>query len=64
MKILQKLASLTALVALFTFSALAQTASLEGEVKGEDGKPLKDALIKLERKDIKGSYKVKTNKTG
>jgi len=64
MKILQKLASLTALVALFTFSALAQTASLEGEVKGEDGKPLKDALIKLERKDIKGSYKVKTNKKG
>jgi tetratricopeptide (TPR) repeat protein len=43
---------------------MAQTASLEGEVKGEDGKPLKDALIKLERKDIKGSYKVKTNKKG
>ena len=64
MKIWQKLASLTALAALFTFSAVAQTASLEGEVKGEDGKPLKDALIKLERKDIKGSYKVKTNKKG
>jgi tetratricopeptide (TPR) repeat protein len=56
--------SLTALMALFTFGAMAQTASLEGEVKGEDGKPLKDALIKLERKDIKGSYKVKTNKKG
>lgn len=64
MKALQKLASLTALLALFTFGAMAQTASLEGEVKGEDGKPLKDALIKLERKDIKGSYKVKTNKKG
>ena len=64
MKVFQKLASFTALLALFTFGAMAQTASLEGEVKGEDGKPLKDALIKLERKDIKGSYKVKTNKKG
>ena len=64
MKILQKLASLTALVALFTMNAIAQTASLEGEVKGEDGKPMPGALIKLERKDIKGSYKVKTNKKG
>ena len=64
MKILQKLASLTALVALFTINAIAQTASLEGEVKGEDGKPMPGALIKLERKDIKGSYKVKTNKKG
>ena len=64
MKIFKKLASLTALAALFTFGAMAQTASLEGEVKGEDGKPLKDALITLERKDIKGNYKVKTNKKG
>jgi len=64
MKKLQRMLSLTALMALFTFGAMAQTASLEGEVKGEDGKPLKDALIKLERKDIKGSYKVKTNKKG
>lgn len=64
MKTLQRFASLAALTAAFTFSALAQTASLEGEVKGEDGKPLKDALIKLERKDIKGNYKVKTNKKG
>ena len=64
MKALHRLASLTALLALFTFGAMAQTASLEGEVKGEDGKPLKDALIKLDRKDIKGAYKVKTNKKG
>lgn len=60
MKTLQRLAGL----ALLSFSAMAQTASLEGEVKGEDGKPLQGALIKLERKDIKGSYKVKTNKKG
>lgn len=64
MKTLQRLASLAALLALFTFGALAQTASLEGEVKGEDGKPLKDALVKIDRKDIKGAYKVKTNKKG
>jgi len=64
MKTLQRLASLTALLALFTFGAMAQTASLEGEVKGEDGKPLKDAWVKIDRKDIKGAYKVKTNKKG
>ncbi len=44
--------------------ALAQTSSIAGEVKGDDGKPLRDALIKIERLDIKGSYKVKTNKKG
>ena len=34
------------------------------QVVGEDGQPLKDALIKIERKDIKGNYKVKTKKKG
>src|SRR5262245_48940570 len=48
----------------FSFAASAQTSSLSGEVKGEDGQPLRDAWIKIERKDIKGSYKVKTNKKG
>ncbi len=42
----------------------AQTSSIAGEVKGEDGKPLRDALIKINRKDIRGNYKVKTNKKG
>src|SRR6266849_259322 len=49
---------------LLSFAASAQTSSIAGEVKGEDGGPLKDAWIKIERKDIKGSYKVKTNKKG
>ncbi len=49
---------------MFTGLSLAQTGSLEGKVIGEDGQPLKDALIKIERKDIKGSYKVKTKKKG
>ena len=44
--------------------SMAQTSSMQGEVKGEDGKPLRDALIKIERRDIKGNYKVKTNKKG
>ena len=48
----------------FSFAASAQTSSLAGEVKGEDGQPLKDAWIKIERTDIKGNYKVKTNKKG
>src|SRR5437899_6936649 len=55
-----------ALAGLLTLSVAAsrQTSSIAGEVKGEDGGPLKDAWIKIERKDIKGSYKVKTNKKG
>jgi tetratricopeptide (TPR) repeat protein len=48
----------------FAGLSLAQTTAISGEVKGEDGKPLKDALVKIERKDIKGNYKVKTNKKG
>jgi len=61
---LRKLAMTTAGVVLFAFSALAQTANLEGNVKGEDGKPLQGALIKIDRTDIKGHYQVKTDKKG
>src|SRR5215510_5874124 len=46
------------------FASFAQTSSLEGDVKGDDGQPLRGALVKIERKDIKGSYKVKTDKKG
>jgi len=49
---------------LLTGLSWAQTSSIAGVVKGEDGKGLKDALVKIERKDIKGNYKVKTNKKG
>ncbi len=58
--------SLTAMAGLFLFSlvASAQTSSLAGEVKDEDGKPLSGAWIMIERTDIKGNYKVKTNKKG
>src|SRR3954468_12542305 len=49
---------------LFAGAAIAQTSQIEGVVKDPNGQPLKDALIKIERKDIKGSYKVKTKKKG
>jgi len=42
----------------------AQTGAIEGDVKGPDGKGLKDAMVKIERTDIKGNYKVKTDKKG
>ena len=48
----------------FSVSAVAQTSSLEGNVVGFDGKPLKGALILIERTDIRGNYKVKSDKKG
>jgi tetratricopeptide (TPR) repeat protein len=52
------------LLFLFTGLAMGQTASLEGKVIGEDGKPLEGALIKIDRKDVRASYRVKTKKKG
>ena len=52
------------LFALASIAAFAQTGAISGKVKGPDGQPAKDALIKIERTDIKGSYKVKSNKKG
>ena len=49
---------------MFALGALAQTAVMEGNVKGEDGKPVQGALIKIIRTDIKGNYQVKTDKKG
>jgi tetratricopeptide (TPR) repeat protein len=48
----------------FSIACWGQTTTIEGDIKGEDGKPLKDAVIKIERKDIKGNYKVKSDKKG
>lgn len=45
-------------------TSLAQTSAIEGEVKGPDGSPLKGALVKIDRKDIKGHYQVKSDKKG
>ena len=57
------LLSLAATLALAGFVS-AQTGAIEGDIKGPDGKGLKDALVKIERTDIKGNYKVKSDKKG
>src|SRR6516165_10447879 len=49
---------------LFAFSAFAQFASMEGDVKGTDGKPAVGTIVKIDRTDIKGHYQVKTDKKG
>lgn len=45
-------------------SALAQTTMLQGDVKDQNGQPLKGAVIVLDRTDIKGHYQVKSDKKG
>lgn len=45
-------------------AVFAQTTTMEGDVKGADGQPLKGAVIELERTDIKGHYKTTSNKKG
>jgi tetratricopeptide (TPR) repeat protein len=49
---------------LLAFTALAQQGSMEGMVKGPDGKPLVGAMVKIDRTDIKAHYQVKTDKKG
>jgi tetratricopeptide (TPR) repeat protein len=52
-------------MALFAYVSLAQITGIEGVVKGEDGKPLQGAIIKIHRTDIKGDYATKpTDKKG
>jgi tetratricopeptide (TPR) repeat protein len=51
-------------VLLLALPSFAQTSSMEGEVKGPDGQPLRGALVKIERTDIRGNYKVKTDRRG
>lgn len=60
----RKMALGAAAAILFAGLSFAQTTAISGTVKGEDGKGLKDALVKITRTDIKGNYKVKTNKKG
>jgi tetratricopeptide (TPR) repeat protein len=45
-------------------SAFAQTGSIEGDVKDAEGAPVIGALVKLDRKDIKQHFEVKTDKKG
>jgi tetratricopeptide (TPR) repeat protein len=61
---LRNLASAVCGLALFGFAALAQQGSMEGLVKGTDGKPMVGAIVKIDRLDIKAHYQVKTDKKG
>lgn len=58
------LAAVLAFAAAFSIPARAQFGSIEGDVKGEDGNPLVGAQILIDRTDIKGGYKVKSDKRG
>ncbi|HEV1284825.1 MAG TPA: carboxypeptidase regulatory-like domain-containing protein [Bryobacteraceae bacterium] len=49
---------------MFSVTCWGQTTAFEGDVKGEDGKPLVKVIVHLDRKDIKGTYKVNTDKKG
>src|SRR5579862_1569491 len=51
-------------LAFFAVSGWAQTAAIEGIVKGPDGKPLQGAQMKIDRLDVRGNYTVKTDKRG
>ncbi|MBA3975376.1 MAG: hypothetical protein C0504_14320 [Candidatus Solibacter sp.] len=48
----------------FAGLSMAQMGTFIGRVVGADGKPAKDVVIKIERTDIKGNWKTKTNKKG
>lgn len=62
--VVRKFAIYIPALVLFAAVSFAQVTSIEGEVKDENGQPVKGALIEIERKDIKGNYKVKTDKKG
>jgi tetratricopeptide (TPR) repeat protein len=61
---LRRLAIAVPMTVLFSAVCWGQTTAFEGDVKGEDGKPLAKVPVHLDRKDIKGSYKVNTDKKG
>ncbi len=61
---LKNLALFAGAVLLCAVSAKAQVTAVEGVVKGADGQPIKGAVVKFDRTDIKGTYKVTTDKKG
>jgi tetratricopeptide (TPR) repeat protein len=60
----RNLAVAAAGMAFLAASAFAQITTIEGTVKGPDGKPLDKAEVLITRTDIKGNYKTKTDKKG
>src|SRR5947209_11701312 len=61
---LRRSSVLAGLVLFTACMSWAQTATLQGDVKGADGQALKGAVIVLDRTDIKGHYQVKSDKRG
>jgi tetratricopeptide (TPR) repeat protein len=60
----RNLAASCAALLFLAFTSFAQITAIEGVVKGADGKPVQGAVIQIVRTDIKGNYKVKTDKKG
>jgi tetratricopeptide (TPR) repeat protein len=57
--------ALAAAFVVFSGVSLAQvTTNIQGKVIGEDGQPLKGAVIKIERTDVTAHYQTKTDKKG
>ena len=52
-----------ALLAL-SLPVFAQTSTIEGTVKDENGKPVQNAVVNIDRTDIKAHYPLKTDKKG
>jgi len=61
---LRNLALVAAGLLVSALTGFAQITTVEGDVKGPDGKPVQNAVIKITRTDIKGSYETKSNKKG
>jgi Tfp pilus assembly protein PilF len=61
---LRNLALSAAAILMLAATASAQVTALEGIVKDEKGTPIVGAVVKIERKDIKGNYVTKTDKKG
>src|ERR1035438_7133841 len=60
----RNLAAAAAGMVLLAAASLAQTARIEGDVIGFDGKPLANAVVKLHRNDIAQDFQTKTDKKG
>lgn len=60
----RKLLTLSGFVFLASLPAWAQTTTLEGQAKDQNGQPIKGATVVLNRTDMKGHYHVKTDKKG
>ena len=59
-----KISLLSLFLTLLSAPAWAQVGSMQGKVVDENGDGVRDAVIKIERLDVKGSYSVKTRKKG